>query len=327
MSKVLSIMMAFGVSGVVVADDPWLVFPGGDGPGKGKHVVLISGDEEYRSEEALPMLGRMLAERQGFKCTVLFAIDKESGEINPNEQGNIPGLEALETADVMVLGLRFRGLPDEQMKFIADYLESGKPIIGLRTSTHAFKFGKDSKYAKWSFNSKQWPGGFGRQVLGETWINHHGHHGKESTRGVVAKGAADHPLLRGVKDVWGPTDVYGITKLPADAKVLLDGQVLTGMKPDDGPVEGKKNDPMMPVAWIRARPMENGRSQMVVCTTMGAATDFVAPGLRRLVANSVFHACGLEVPAEMNVGIVGDYQPSEFGFDKGKKGLKPGDFK
>jgi len=312
---------------LATAGDPWLVFPGGEGPGKGKHVVLISGDEEYRSEEALPMLGRMLAERQGFKCTVLFAIDKKSGEINPNEQGNIPGLEALETADVMVLGLRFRGLPDDQMKFFADYLEAGKPIIGLRTSTHAFKFGKDSKYAKWSFNSKEWSGGFGRQVLGETWISHHGHHGKESARGVVAKGAGDHPLLRGVEDVWGPSDVYGIKQLPADAKVLLDGQVLSGMKPDDGPVEGKKNDPMMPVAWIRERPMENGRTQMVVCTTMGAATDFVAPGLRRFVANSVFHACGLEVPAEMNVEIVGDYQPSNFGFNGGKKGVKVDDLR
>jgi len=327
MRNILPFLVVLGCCGLSTADGPWLVFPGGDGPGKGRHVVLISGDEEYRSEEAMPMLGRMLAERLGFKCTVLFAIDPQTGEINPNEQGNIPGLEALGSADVMVLGLRFRGLPDGQMKHIEDYVESGKPVIGLRTSTHAFKFEKGGKYARWSFNSDEWPGGFGRQVLGETWISHHGAHGKQSTRGVAAEGAADHPLLRGVEDVWGPSDVYGITKLPADAKVLLNGRVLVGMKPDDVPAEGAKNDPMMPVAWIRERPLENGRTQMVVCTTMGAATDFVAPGLRRFVANAALHACGLEVPREMNVGVVGDYQPRDFGFNGFKKGVKPADLR
>ncbi|MFO0844288.1 MAG: hypothetical protein U0797_18140 [Gemmataceae bacterium] len=71
-----------------------MVYKGGDGPGKGKHIVLVSGDEEYRPEEALAQLGRILARHHGFTCTVLFAIDKKTGEIKPNERGNIPGLEA-----------------------------------------------------------------------------------------------------------------------------------------------------------------------------------------------------------------------------------------
>ena len=83
------------------------------GPGKGKHVVLISGDEEYRTEEALPMLGKMLAEKHGFKCTVLFAIDPATGTIDPKEQTNIPGWAAQDSADFLVLGLRFRDLPDD----------------------------------------------------------------------------------------------------------------------------------------------------------------------------------------------------------------------
>src|SRR5262249_14723660 len=83
------------------AADPWVVYKGGDGPGKGKHIVLISGDEEYRSEEALPQLAKILAKQHGFQCTVLFAIDPTTGFINPNVNNNIPGLEALKTADLM----------------------------------------------------------------------------------------------------------------------------------------------------------------------------------------------------------------------------------
>src|SRR5438477_11404161 len=99
---------------------PWVVYEGKDGPGKGKHIVLISGDEEYRSEEALPQLGKILAKHHGFKCTVLFAIDPKSGEINPNVNNNIPGVEHLKTADLMIIATRFRNLPDEQMQHIVN---------------------------------------------------------------------------------------------------------------------------------------------------------------------------------------------------------------
>src|SRR5579871_6140198 len=143
------------------AADPWIVYDGFDGPGKGKHIVLVSGDEEYRSEEALPQLGKILAKHHGFKCTVLFAIDKD-GTINPDRKDNIPGLEALKSADLMVLFTRLRNLPDEQMKFIVDYVEAGKPIVAMRTATHAFE-SKDSKlYARYGWQNKEWPGGFGK---------------------------------------------------------------------------------------------------------------------------------------------------------------------
>src|SRR6185436_12387394 len=71
----------------------WVVYEGGEGPGKGKHIVLLSGDEEYRSEEGLPMLGKILSVRHGFKCTVLFSQDPATGVIDPNNQKNIPGME------------------------------------------------------------------------------------------------------------------------------------------------------------------------------------------------------------------------------------------
>src|SRR5205823_5397540 len=100
----------------LAAQDPWVVYQGGDGAGKGKHIVLVSGDEEYRSEEALPQLGKILARQHGFRCTVLFAIDPKTGVINPTVS-NIPGLETLKSADLMIIATRFRNLPESQMQF------------------------------------------------------------------------------------------------------------------------------------------------------------------------------------------------------------------
>jgi type 1 glutamine amidotransferase len=312
------------------ADQPWVVYEGGDGPGKGKHVVLISGDEEYRSEETLPQLAKILAKRHGFKCTVLFAIDPKDGTINPNFNSNIPGLEALKTADLMVIFTRFRNLPDEQMKYVVDYVEAGKPVIGLRTATHAFAVKGGSKYAKWTWNTKEkgFEGGFGRQVLGETWVNHWGGHGSQSTRGIIAKGQEKNPILRGIKDgdIWGPTDVYEAHPT-ADCTPLVLGAVLKGMKPTDEPIAGKKNDPMMPIAWTKNYSVAEGKTGRSFTTTMGAAQDFASEGLRRLLVNACYWAAGLEdkIPEKSDVDLVGKYEPNPFRGDGYTKGVKPSD--
>ncbi len=304
-----------------------LTFAGSSGPGVGKHIVLLAGDEEYRSEELMPMLAQLLAARHGFKCTVVLPINPADGTIDPNTRTNLPGIEALDTADTCVLGLRFRELPDAKMKHFVDYWKRGKPFIALRTSTHAFNYdlNKQSEYARFDWRSKDWPGGFGQQVLGETWVNHHGNHGKESTRGVIREEAKSSPLLRGVADVWGPTDVYGVTHLPKDAQILLWGQVLTGMKPNDPPLAGAKNEPMMPLAWTRELPGEGGGKQKIFTTTMGAAVDLENEGLRRLIINACYWATGLEVPAKANVEMVSEFKPTYFGFGKFKPGIKPAD--
>src|ERR1017187_7783828 len=80
-----------------------LVYPGGNGPGRGKNVVLIAGDQEYRSEESIPALAQILASRHGFHCTVLFSINRETGKPDPDTIDNIPNLEALRRADLVVL--------------------------------------------------------------------------------------------------------------------------------------------------------------------------------------------------------------------------------
>jgi len=322
-------------SRVAQAAEPWLTFEGVEGLGHGKQVVLISGDEEYRSEEGLPQLAKILATRQGFHCAVLFSINPKDGTIDPNNTGNIPGTEALRTADLVVILTRFRNLPDEQMKEIADYIDSGRPVVGLRTATHAFKIPDDRVYARFSFDhkkDKEWQDGFGRRILGETWINHHGHHGSQSTRGLIARGMADHPILRGIKDgdVWGPTDVYEVRlPLPGDSKPLILGQVLTGMKPTDPPVvEGKQNDPMMPVAWIKTYTGGSGKVGRAFTTTMGSSTDLQTEGVRRLIVNACLWSVGLEdkIPEKTNVDLVGPYDPHPFGFGGFQKGRKPEDF-
>jgi len=243
-------------------------------PASGKHVVLVSGDEEYRSEEMVIQFGRILAKRHGFDCTVLFAIDPENGEINPVVRSNIPHLETLDTADVLIVNLRFRDLPDEQMKHFDDYLKKGKPVLGIRTSTHAFNIPKEKTYARYSHNYSgqgEWNQGFGRLVLGETWISHHGRHGTEATRGVIVPEAKDNPIVRGCEDIFGPTDVYTVRlPLPGDSKPLVYGQVLEGMRPTDKPVAGQKNEPMMPIAWTKTYKIDDGPVGRVFTSTMGS---------------------------------------------------------
>jgi hypothetical protein len=327
----IAVMVVQLIGNVVRASDPWIVLNGREGPGKGKHIVLVSGDEEYRSEETLPQLAKILANHHGFKCSVLFAIDTKDGTVNPNVRDNIPGLEALETADLMVIFTRFRELPDEQMKHIVGYVESGRPIIGLRTATHAFAFKNGATYARYSWDSKGWDGGFGRQVLGETWISHHGQHGKQSTRGIIAPEADRHPIVRGIHDgdIWGPTDVYGVRlPLPHGMQPLVMGQVLQGMNPADEPVPGTLNNPMMPIAWVVQTRGEKAKPGRIFTTTMGASQDFQSEGLRRLLVNACYWTVGLEnqIPAKTKVDIVGEFHPHPFGFGSFEKGRKPSDF-
>lgn len=301
------------------------------GTANGKYVVLVAGDDEYHSEEALPQLARILAIRHGFRCTVLFTLNPADGTIDRHAQ-NLPGLEMLQKADLLILFARFRNLPGQQMKLLVDYIESGRPIMGLRTATHAFRIPPGGTYARYSFDSKVpgWEGGFGRRVLGETWIDHHGQHGKQSTRAVLAKGAASSPILRGISDreIWVPTDVYKVRlPLPAGCRPLLLGEVRTGMAPTDPAAAGAVNDPMMPIAWTRTYRGESGKTARVFTTTMGAADDLQSAGFRRLLVNAAYWAAGLEkrVPAKANVDYVGPYNPHPFSWRDYVKGVKPAD--
>ena len=308
----------------IAAPNQWITIEGNQGADSGKHIVLISGDEEYRSEEAMPMLGKLLSKHYGFKCTVLFAINKETGEIDPDTLDNIPGLSALDTADLMILFTRFRDLPDSQMKHIDAYLKTGKPVIGIRPSVVAFRNKSGtSSFPEYSFG-KGLKGGFGLDVLGADWISHHGKHSKESTLGIPVESMKGHPILRGVEAMWGKTDVYTVkTPIPQDGTPLVMGQVLQGMN-RDSPFSEKET---MPLAWTKRYPSPNGDAR-VFMTTMGDAQDFRDPHFRRMVVNACLWTIGLEdkISSKNDINIVGRYTPAPFGFKKFKKGLYPNDY-
>ena len=314
-------------------DDPWLSLPAtGSGIGDGKTVVFVTAEEEYRTEESFPMLARILA-RNGFDCTVLFAVDRDNGTINPNQVDNIPGLEKLADADLAVLALRWRMLPDDQMKSIIDYTNSGRPIVSIRTNTHPFNYEerrpnsarkssqiaasthedvKDTPYREYSWQDGETGGGWGRAVTGETWVRHYGKHGFESTRAVPAYHESDHPILRGVTDVWGPSDVYGLELDIDTIEPLLIGLVVDGMQADD-PIRPDRE--ATPVAWLKTYEGTTGNTTRVMATTMGAGQAFDNESLRRLVINSVLHLLDLEVPKKLDVTPVDPYHGRPFGFN------------
>jgi hypothetical protein len=324
-------LFVFFSTGLVGAD---LTFAGASGAGKGKHIVLIAGDDEYHSEEMLPQLGKILAFEHGFTCTVLFSIDPGAGTIDPHQVRNIPGLDALSNADLVILFTRFRDLPDDQMRHFVDYSESGKPIIGIRTATHAFELKSSPTFARYSWNSTEpgWEGGFGRRVLGETWVAHHGSHGKESTKAIIVRNQEANPILRGIKSgqIWVPTDVYEVRlPQPSSCAAFLVGEVLSGMKPDSPPVSGKKNDPMLPVAWTNSYAGSVGKVSRVFTTTMGSAEDLESEAFRRLLVNAAFWAVGLEkeISEKTKVDLVGIYHPRSFLDQNYTQGVRPQDLR
>jgi type 1 glutamine amidotransferase len=304
----------------------WVTYAAGKGKGEGKHVVLLAGDEEYRSEEALPMLGKILSQHHGFKCTVLFSVD-DDGTINPNRGESVGRPETLDSADAIIMSLRFRKWSPEAMKHFDNAIQRGVPVIGLRTSTHAFQLPGDHPMAHYN--------NFGKEVLGEQWVSHWGRHKAEATRGVIELSAKDNELLNGVEDVFGDTDVYEAYP-PADATILLRGQVLAGMKSDAEPASYEKrrasdgktqdvNSPMMPVAWSREVQNSVGTKNRILTTTMGSATDLQSEGLRRLVVNGVFWGLAMEVPDKANASVVGEFHPSAYDFNGFKKGVSAAD--
>jgi len=328
MYKIAVTAVSMFTVGVILAQQPndHLVFEGGEGPGAGKHIVLLAGDEEYRSEEAMPMLGQLLSKHYGFKCTILFSLN-EQGEVDPTAQGSLSHPEALDSADLMILSLRFRSWNDDILSKFDAAIQRGTSIIGLRTSTHAFRIPGNKKWHKYSFNAKKttgWEKGFGRHVLGEGWVKHHGKHKVEGCRSVIEEANKDNPILNSVGTIFAESDVY-TAEPQSDSTILLRGEVTETLEPDSAPVV-KKNNPMQPIAWTRLFKNESGKNSKVFTTTMGAASDLDDENLRRLVVNAAFWGLDLQVPSKANVTVPESFKPTFYGFKNGKKGLKPVDF-
>lgn len=298
-----------------------VVYEGASGPGLGKHIVFLAGDHEYRSEETLPELARILAKNHGFKCTVLFNIDKDTGEIVAGNS-NMPGMEALDTADLAVVFLRFQNFPKSQMQHFDAYLNRGGPVVGLRTATHGFKMNAADPFSKYSYDHKgdDYKLGFGHQVLGQTWVGHYGTNHKQSTRIAIVDGQKSHPILRGVKDIW--VQAGGYVGKPTDGEILTTAQPLNGMTPDS-PADATK--PPMPSEWTRTYQSKSGKTGRVFTSLYGTPEDLLNDGYRRMLVNGCFWAIGLEnaIKPDANIAFVGPFKPNTFGGGAYARGIKP----
>ena len=322
----LAFSLILPIASTVKAGDGTLVFEAKNGGEHPKHIVLVSGDEEYRSEEVMPMLGKILSQKHGFKCTCVFAMGPDGADyIDSNNQQGLRGLGALVSADLMIIATRFRQPSDEQATFVTDFLNAGKPVIGLRTATHAFNGGG-------KFGDKIGYGEFGRKVLGEEWVSHHGHHKVEGARSVVEPGADAHEIMKGVSEIFAPSDVYGVTHLTDADTILLRGAITETLDPSSKTLTNdKRNDPMQPLAWLHPYTSPNGTAGNSFCTTAGAAVDFVDEDLRRLIVNASYFLTSQKVPDKADVEYVDPFYPTFYGFINDKQyyktlNLKPEDF-
>jgi len=299
-----------------------VTYQGTVGPGVGRQIVLIAGDHEYRSEEILPALARILAQRLGFTATVFFTLDS-AGFIQPGSS-RMRGLEVLKTADLLILGLRFQDFPQAEMQHLVDYLDRGGPVIGIRTSTHAFQItsGPFARYS-WDYQGEDYLNGFGRQVLGETWVGHYGTNHEQSSNILPVAAQAAHPILSGVRNVHVQSGGY--KAYPIDGSTVLAlGQVVHGMRPGSPPDSTKE---LMPVAWTRTYQGASGRRPRVFTTTHGASEDFLNEGFRRMLINAALWAMGMEaqINPRADVSFVGPYHPVAFSFDGYRRGVRPAD--
>ena len=289
---------------------------------KDKHLVLIASDHEYRAEETIPALARILSVHHGFDCTVLFGTD-QNGEIQAGIS-NIPGLEALKKADGMVIFTRFLALPPEQMKHLDDYFNRAGPVLGLRTSTHGFNYKNDKDpYYKYHFRytGKDYEGGFGHQVLGQTWVGHYGKNHTQSTRISIIPKQKENPILRGVKNIHVQAGGYN-AEAQKDWNILTMAQPLMTMKADGAP---DKTKPPMASEWTRHYKGKNGKKGRVFTSLYGASEDLLNPGYRRMIINGVYWTLGLEnkIKSNSKIDFVGPYNPSTFKNKGEVKGIKP----
>jgi type 1 glutamine amidotransferase len=252
------------------------------------HVVFVIGDHEYSSEAVLPVIARELEKNYGMRTTLLFS------EPDHKAEKNIPGLEALETADLAVFYLRWRQLPKEQVLHIQNFLEAGKGgIVGFRTTTHAFNYPRGHELEHWN--------AFGEFALGSPpgWGRAgHTHYGaKSSTDVTIAPENAGHSILKGVdKEFHVRSWLYHVVPQypPKDATVLLMGEAVN--TDHSSPVPN-------PVAWT----WKTKQGARVFTTTLGHPEDFKVESMQRLTINGIHWALGKEVPdrwaGKMNIEV------------------------
>ena len=300
--------------------------------GERARVVFVTGDEEYRSEESMPMLAAILQRDHGVDPVVLFS--QTDGAIDRDRPDHIPGLEALADADLLVLFTRFRALPPDQMRHVVNYVQSGRPVVGFRTGTHAFLYPGGHPHAD-EFGA--WNEEKIAALVGQRWIKHHGHFADgenfltEVTESSDAGAPGESLILNGVDT---PFRAYSwLYHVEGGGDSLAKGSVplLTGRSLRSKPLaagEADRYPPVQPVAWTKTNPFSPAGAEpgRVFFTTLGHPYDFKREPVRRLAVQGVLWALGREAeipPRGVSVEYDGVYDPANSGFGTGRKGLKP----
>ena len=198
------------------------------------------------------------------------------------------------------------------------------PVVGLRTSTHGFNYKNDKDpYYKYHFRygGDDYKSGFGHQVLGQSWVGHYGRNHQQSTRITIQPDKAQHPILRGVKDIHVQAGGYNAEPAP-DWNILTMAQPLMTMKADGKPDASK---PPMASEWTREYSGKDGAKGRAFTSLYGASEDILNEGYRRMLVNAVYWSIGLEdqIKADSNIAFVGPYKPNTFGGGGYAKGIKP----
>jgi nicotinamidase-related amidase/type 1 glutamine amidotransferase len=232
------------------------------------HLVVVVSESEYRTAKTVP---EFVAKHLGktFRTSLVFG--------NAKEPNDLPGIEALADADVLLLSVRRRLLPPQQLQRFRDFVAAGKPVVGIRTASHAFAAGAKQTVPA---GSAQWPE-FDREVFGGNYHNHYGQNRQPTIEALPDRRAS--PLLRGLErpKFLAHGGLYKTSPLAAGAVVYLRGAI------SDVPPE--------PVAWSYDRP-SGGRS---FYTSLGSEGDFQIPEFRRLLFNALHWAAGIAPPDAM----------------------------
>jgi len=240
-------------------------------------IVFVTGDHEYGGESTLMVVAGELEKNYGFRTKVLKASPDQ------NAEENIPGLDILKDADLVVFYLRWRRLPASQIKYIDDYLRSAKPLIGFRTTTHAFNYPKGHELERWNAFGEfalNAPPGWG----GKAGHTHYGH--ESSTDVSVIPEAAKNSILTGVaKNFHARSWLY---KVLPDYPSKGSEWLLMGHAVNPNNTKAIDN----PVAWTGI----NSFGAKVFTTTLGHPEDFDLEPFQRLVINAIHWASGKPVP-------------------------------
>ena len=258
-------------------------------PCHGPRVVFVIGEGAYRTEETLPAFAERELAPLGFRTTIVRADAKD--------KNHFPGIEALKDADLLVLSVRRRTLPEAELALIRGHLEAGKPLVAIRTASHAFTLGSGAPSAP--AGHAQWPH-FDVEVLGGHYAGDLGN--KDGTDITPAPGALEHPILTGVTPTvfHSAGSLYKSVDLGPDTHELLLGRALE-----------KGKTVSYPVAWTNTF-----KKARVFYTSLGHPDDFQVPAFNRILVNAIQWVLAADLP-----GKQANAAPAAAGRDRYKEGL------